>query len=36
MHVKSISNKANKWPFMSTPINKSMPRKVVKNESKEM
>ena len=27
MHIKSRSNKTNEWPLMSTPINKSMPRK---------
>ena len=33
MHIKSRSNKTNEWPLMSTPINKSMPRKTAKNEN---
>ena len=34
MHVKSRSSKVNEWALMSTPINKSMPRKAAENESK--
>ena len=36
MHIKSRFNKANEWPLMSTPINKSMPKKTTENESKSM